>query len=180
MAPAAGWYPDPCGRAWSRFWNGDRWLEWVDGTDDLEDRLTWRDELGPPLASDRLTIASAHPPKFGPSKWVDMSSSDAESYLRKEAERRRSGCWITASLVVLWVIGGFATLVFAAMAKFGSEWTCADSSWGNDRPQNCETSIWPIIAIGFGLITLITVIVVRAYWKRWRDTEACGTVTSRS
>src|SRR5438067_6354314 len=55
MAPAAGWYPDPEGRAEQRYWDGDRWTEHVqrDGqpaVDVIHPEGSWQralDALGP-------------------------------------------------------------------------------------------------------------------------------------
>src|SRR5215471_12754583 len=55
MGAAAGWYPDPQGRAEQRYWDGERWTEHVQrsgepAVDIIEPKASWQrtlDALGP-------------------------------------------------------------------------------------------------------------------------------------
>ena len=44
-----GWYPDPTGRRWSRFWDGHQWREFVDGLHVGEDEVPAGLTLAPPV-----------------------------------------------------------------------------------------------------------------------------------
>jgi Flp pilus assembly protein TadB len=128
--PNAGWYRDATGRAWSRYWDGDRWRDWIDGSDAREDPLGDR-ELEPPDAdAQRLTLRAAQP-----------------SDVRRQQSTVQTGCVLSA----LWVLAGaWALLAVVVATVYG------DSVW----------VVLRLMAIGFALPVLVTVLVIAARRRR--------------
>jgi hypothetical protein len=74
---------------------------------------------------------------------------------------------------VLWVVGSVAAFFLAAVVAIGNAFTCADAGY------NCGQSAapWVILGVGFGLMALVTTVLVIGYRRKWRDDV--GNSTSR-
>jgi hypothetical protein len=137
----AGWYPDPTSRHRLRYRGDSGWTAWV-----ADDAGALRDAEGVP--AELLPGGS----------WEEAG--------RRLRRWDRIKCWVT--VLGIGVIGGFATLIVAALAGVGEAFRCEEGG----GPCG-HGGFYFVLLSGFGLIIVSTVLVVLNYRRR-REAEDSG------
>jgi hypothetical protein len=116
---AANWYPDPLGRGEYRYWDGERWTQWI-----ANGGVSRPDTMGLPEDLPEPSLLS------GPPNGVPAPSAGAAPYPRYDALRFRTLGGLSTALT--WLLGASAVSAVALAAVYGARISKIDA-FDNNR-----------------------------------------------